>query len=201
MVYIVRIFERVPGRGKGSCSVTSKLMKFPRVGVGGGGGGRSLYIERLGQSLGSSLPCLQIDRMTHRHDWKHYLEATSLAGGIMGNRIIINNYQKQMWMGCECESLNGLLKIDFIWFMMTGPLLVWNKKLAVRHFTFKIYSLKRDIPVFVGVACYHIGEPRYSWTPLGDDFGFNFVVVKVRLLICDHIKSSCNNSWNKNAFQ
>ena len=49
---------------------------------------------------------------------------------------------KQVWIGCERESLNGLLKIDFNWFMIiTGPLLVRIQKLAIQHLRFKIYSI------------------------------------------------------------
>ena len=46
---------------------------------------------------------------------------------------------KQVWMGCECKSLNGLLWINFNLFMiMTGPLLSWIEKMAVQHFTLEV---------------------------------------------------------------
>ena len=46
---------------------------------------------------------------------------------------------KQVWMDCECESLNWLLKIDFNWFMMMiGSLLAWIQKLVTKATTFTL---------------------------------------------------------------
>ena len=42
--------------------------------------------------------------------------------------LLINtsNYQKPVWMRCACESLNGIMQIDFDWFtMMIRPLQAW----------------------------------------------------------------------------
>ena len=42
--------------------------------------------------------------------------------------------------GCECEPLNGLLKIDYNYFMMmmTRHLLSWIQKMTVQHFALEV---------------------------------------------------------------
>ena len=43
--------------------------------------GVSLYVEVQGIMGNGHMGTLWMDRMTDRHDWKHYLSAISLAGG------------------------------------------------------------------------------------------------------------------------
>ena len=66
--------------------------------------------------------------------------------------IITSNYRKAGVIGCKCESLNGLLQIDFnLFMMMTGSLLAWIQILAVQHFTFEVLNIFTKATTFTPV--------------------------------------------------
>ena len=77
--------------------------------------------------------------------------------GSFAAKWILANIGKQVWMECECESLNELLLIDINWFrMMTGLLPAWiqNRQSNIILLRFKIYSLKLQLSHVFSDYCY-----------------------------------------------